>query len=251
MKSEAREHLEIERKYEVGLDAKMPGSFVPAGLEAANPEVFELEAVYCDTAEFLLARHRIAVRRRTGGTDAGWHIKARGTEGVHEMEWPVSDEAPAELLDALAELVGRRVDELRPIATISTVRTSIVLRDAAGVDVVEVVDDLVRAHDGVRDVARVWREWEAELLPGADESLLGLLEPELTAAGARPSLSESKIGRAMGTAFETAARRGDSPEQLAALAVSDAADRLAAFPEAADDAARVAQLRKIARNLEA
>ncbi|MGK2855182.1 MAG: CYTH domain-containing protein, partial [Microbacteriaceae bacterium] len=34
-----------------------------------------LEAVYFDTPGYDLAARRVTLRRRTGGADAGWHVK--------------------------------------------------------------------------------------------------------------------------------------------------------------------------------
>lgn len=246
MNSNAREHLEIERKYEVDRGAAVPVNWDASGLHADPAVSFDLSATYYDAADGLLAAHRIAVRKRLGGVDAGWHIKARGPEGVREFEWPVGETMPRELREKLGELIGQDPGDLHPIATIETHRTSVLLRDDAGQCGVEFVDDLVQTTDHVNGVARAWREWEAELVDAAPPAHLEAVETLLLAEGARASLSESKIGRAMGTVLQAAVLRGESAEKLAALAATDVADRLAT----SGNDPRVAQLRNIARNLE-
>ena len=49
-----------------------------------RPPVQALDAVYFDTPGKDLARNRITLRRRTGGPDAGWHLKLpEGTRRPH------------------------------------------------------------------------------------------------------------------------------------------------------------------------
>lgn len=253
MNREAHEHLEIERKYEVTHSSVMPTSFGHE-FQVTEATVFDLRATYFDTDDVLLARSRIAVRNRRGGTDAGWHIKQRVAEGVHESEWEAADAVPEGLLVKLRELTGVDQITLRPIATITTQRTSRMLtgvtdESAKAKPLVELVDDVVTASDRVQMVDRAWREWEAELMPGAPVSTLDQIEPVLIEAGARPSLNESKIGRTMGRALEAATRKGASAEVLASLAITDVADRLAAEAETGQPEPRVGSLRVIARNL--
>lgn len=246
MNHEAREHLEIERKYEVASQSVMPTQFGPDVL-VSEATVFDLRATYFDTTTRLLAGQRIAVRHRLGGTDAGWHVKQRVAEGVHEFEWPDTATMPEALFTTLQRLTGGQNIALHPIATINTIRTSRMLTDTTGKKLIELVDDSVTASDEVKGVHRSWREWEAELMPDAPPEVLDSVEPVLVTAGALASLNESKISRTMGAALQLAATRGAQAELLASLAVTDAADRLAA--EGNDP--RVGQLRVIARNLRA
>ncbi|WP_242418751.1 CYTH domain-containing protein, partial [Frankia sp. CpI1-P] len=39
------------------------------------PRTVTLDAVYYDSDDLRLARNQITLRRRTGGHDAGWHLK--------------------------------------------------------------------------------------------------------------------------------------------------------------------------------
>lgn len=233
------ESIEIERKYEVVAGAELPDA---ATLEAAGffpdaPVSFELHATYFDTAQGDLARHRLAVRRRQGGPDAGWHLKHKNPLGAHEFHWPNADTMPEGLRSEIAKRLGAEAagagpehagPEITPLAELRTLRSVVLLRDAQGRPTVELVDDFVRAlnhRDGTR---RAWREWEAELAPDAPESLFSALEPVLVAAGARPSPSPAKIARATGALVPLALAAGADEATLTALRKLDAADRAAA-----------------------
>ena len=221
------EALEVERKYEVGPEARLPdpGVFAALGLRADEPVTHELRARYFDTLDGDLARRGLALRERHGGKDAGWHLKERGPSGVRELLWPPADELPAALAAEVRTRVGAAA-ALVPIADLRTTRTVLLLRDAAGAEAAELADDRVRATDSA-GVRRAWREWEAELAPGAAPDLLDRIEPALLAAGAVPSPSPAKIARATGRLVQLAAARGADAERLAALRALDEADRAA------------------------
>ena len=69
-------HHEVETKLDAEADFLLPDlSALPHVSGVADGEVHELEAVYLDSADLRLARHGTTFRRRTGGTDAGWHLK--------------------------------------------------------------------------------------------------------------------------------------------------------------------------------
>src|SRR5665647_2037128 len=66
-------HGEVERKFDIEPSAVLPDL---AGVAAVGEAVeSQLDATYFDTADARLARHHITLRRRTGGDDAGWHLK--------------------------------------------------------------------------------------------------------------------------------------------------------------------------------
>ncbi|WP_058594466.1 CYTH domain-containing protein [Leucobacter chromiiresistens] len=234
-----RQSLEIERKYEVAADLPLPpdSAFAETGLTAASPITYELSAVYFDTSDADLARRGLALRVRHGGSDAGWHLKERGASEVQELFWPLDDAMPDGVRAELRARIGGAADAVAPIAELSTERTVVVLADAAGAELVELADDRVEAFDRVTGVARAWREWEAELLPGAPRAALDLVEPVLRAAGAEPSLSVAKIARATGRLVDAARRSGAEPERIAALEALDASDRAAADAASAEGAA--------------
>jgi uncharacterized protein YjbK len=69
-------YLEVERKFEV-VESTVSPSF--EGLSSVSrverSPSQQLDAVYFDTRGHDLAVHHVTLRRRTGGNDAGWHLK--------------------------------------------------------------------------------------------------------------------------------------------------------------------------------
>ncbi|MFP3345697.1 CYTH domain-containing protein, partial [Halomonas sp. SIMBA_159] len=60
---------------------------------------------YFDTADGDLARAGVALRRRTGGPDEGWHVKGpREGDGRLELGWPLGegDELPGAVADTVS-----------------------------------------------------------------------------------------------------------------------------------------------------
>ncbi|WP_217184354.1 CYTH domain-containing protein [Streptomyces sp. AC495_CC817] len=202
--SEPSRTVEVERKYDVDADTPLPAwTGIPGVDEVSSGELRELDARYLDTADAALSRAGVAVRRRTGGPDAGWHIKGpREGDGRLEIGWPLGDGdgVPAAVAEALARWT---TGELTPLARIENSRTAYLLTGPGGV-VAEFVDDRVRATDLRQGVRREWREWELELGPAApsDEegraALFAAAERAITAAGARDAASGSKLARALG-----------------------------------------------------
>ncbi|MGX1756500.1 CYTH and CHAD domain-containing protein [Streptomyces lydicus] len=209
---------EIERKYEVDGGAQLPDlAGVDRVATVAEAGVENLDARYYDTPDQRLAADAITLRRRTGGRDAGWHLKLPVAPGVRdEVRAPLSDAPPPEL----TALVRSRVldGELVPLVRLRTRRTVRVLHDAAGAPLAELAVDEVHAQragkptEGKAGAAGVrWREIEVELVEGGDSGLLDEVGRALVAAGARPASSESKLARALaetGLARERPARPG-------------------------------------------
>ncbi len=206
------ETLEVESKFEVATDTPSPDSDAFAPLVADSPVHHDLSAVYYDTADLTLTRHKVTLRRRTGGGDDGWHLKLPGRAGRLELQAPLGDHIPDQLVTAVAGLVRRR--ELAPIARIDNRRQVTLLRDDRGTAVVEFCDDRVRTESFLPGgSASEWREWEAELvdpeLPHSGEAL-SVVSAACLAAGARTSSSSSKLARAVGPVPD-AWNRGVSP----------------------------------------
>lgn len=201
MTAEPQRTFEIERKYDADADTALPDwSGVPGVVSVTDGELRELDARYLDTADAALARNGIALRRRTGGPDAGWHIKGpRQGDGRLELGWPLGD--AERLPDAVAEMVAQWTDaELHPIARIENSRTAFLLRGADGV-IAEFVDDHVRATDLRTGIRREWREWEMELGPAAPDdrsAFFAAVDAAVFAAGGREPSSGSKLARALG-----------------------------------------------------
>ena len=103
-------HAEIERKYEVGSEAALPDLAGVPGVAAVEPlATVELTAVYVDTPDRALVRGRIAMRRRTGGYDDGWHVKLPAPEGRFELQAPIDAEHPDALPEPLAPSSRHRI----------------------------------------------------------------------------------------------------------------------------------------------
>lgn len=194
--------IEIERTYDVDADTPLPDWRGVFGVvRIGDPEVRELDARYFDTAGLALARAGVALRRRTGGPDAGWHIKGPLVAGGRtELGWPLgsTDALPPAIAGALAEWTREPVT---PLARIENTRTAYALLAADGRLAAEFVDDRVRARDVRADVSRSWREWEVELgpaAPGDTAAFFAAVDAAVSAAGGREASSASKLARALG-----------------------------------------------------
>lgn len=196
--------VEVERKYDVDDATPLPQwQGIPGVDEVSAGEARALDAQYFDTIGGALARSGVALRRRTGGPDEGWHVKGpREGDGRLELGWPLGESAG--LPDAVAAAIARwTTDPLSPLARIENDRTAYLLTGPAGV-VAEFVDDRVRATDLRAGVEREWREWEMELGPAAPSDPEGrraffdAVELAVRTAGGRDSASGSKLARALG-----------------------------------------------------
>ncbi|MFE6283478.1 CHAD domain-containing protein [Streptomyces sp. NPDC057877] len=217
---------EIERKYESD-DSGLPDLTGVAGVAAVlDKGVADLDATYYDTADQRLAAHSLTLRRRTGGSDAGWHLKFPVGPGVRdEVQAPLSDTLPR----ALAGLVRSRVRgaELLPVVRLRSARDLRHLVDADGTLLAEVSVDAVHAERlSGGDGAAQWTEIEVELADGGDPALLDKLEKRLRRAGVRPSKSSSKLARALKETARKAPKGsgkkgGGKKEQPAPLTTGD------------------------------
>lgn len=196
--------VEVERKYDVDVTTPLPlWDAIPGVDGVTDGEVRALDAQYFDTADGALSRSGVALRRRTGGPDEGWHVKGpREGDGRLELGWPLSE--GEDLPDAVATAIARwTTAPLTPLARIRNDRTAYVLTGPEGV-VAEFVDDHVRATDLRQGAEREWREWEMELGAAAPvdadgrEAFFAAVEQAVRAAGGQDSTSSSKLGRALG-----------------------------------------------------
>ncbi|MET9292661.1 CYTH and CHAD domain-containing protein [Streptomyces sp. NPDC003077] len=190
---------EIERKYEATAGARLPDlTAVPGVADVVDQAAVDLDATYYDTADQRLAADGITLRRRTGGDDAGWHLKLPvGPSVREEIRAPLGDELPR----SLAGLVRSRVRgaELRPVVRLRSRREVRQLMGTQGELLAEVGIDAVRAErcgDG-RAKGVTWTEIEAELSEGATPGLLDAIDGCLRAGGLRPSSAPSKLARAL------------------------------------------------------
>jgi CHAD domain-containing protein len=189
---------ETERKYDVPEGFELPSLTGAAGIRSAGrAETQDLDATYFDTDELSLMQNRRTLRRRTGGHDAGWHLKTPAEVGSRrEHRLPLGKAAgdiPAELRKQVRAIIRRR--PLHPVAELRTRRVETPLKDAAGRTLALVAQDTVTAVVDGREQG--WQEVEVELVDG-DAAVLDAVERKLFAAGARAAAGPSKVARALG-----------------------------------------------------
>ena len=204
------DHLEIEQKFDVDEDFERPDfgtlrDVLREDVTAGTPVRYQLAATYYDTQDERLLASKITLRRRTGGTDEGWHLKLpAGQDARHELGEPLSA-GPADARGVPERFAAQVADvtgglPLAPIAVLDTDRTVVTLTGRDGRVVAEVADDLVTARR-VAGSAEVtagqplrWREIEIEV-PVAWPRLQQAAADLLRAAGARPAGHGSKLAR--------------------------------------------------------
>ena len=229
---------ETETKYEAGPETALPRlDTLPNVTAARGPDEQRLVAEYYDTADLRLLDAGITLRRRTGGGDAGWHLKLPVAPGSREEIRLPPGRAGGRVPAELADLVRARTRgaPLIPVATITTLRRVTTLAGQRGESLAEVADDSVRAvsllagvpatdtaqagtgpadtvlsdtglsdtapsHPGLSDTgpATEWREIEVELT-GGDDALLAAADSLLRHSGLRRSGRSAKLENVLGT----------------------------------------------------
>jgi CHAD domain-containing protein len=207
-------YVEVERKFDVGESTGSPSfAGIAEIVRVERAPAQALDAVYFDTPARDLASKRITLRRRTGGEDAGWHLKLpAGPDARTEVRAPLGtanggedgshEDVPTELIDVVLAIVRDR--KLGPVARITTMREVHRLCGADGVVLAEFCDDQVTALRAATPdapaVEQRWREWELELVgPEANSELMDRLSNRLLGAGATPAGHGSKLARVLGT----------------------------------------------------
>ncbi|MET3720962.1 MULTISPECIES: CYTH and CHAD domain-containing protein [unclassified Arthrobacter] len=224
--------VEVEKKYVVGDDAGVPDlAEVPGVARVGEPHEDTLEAVYFDTERHALAARGITLRRRTGGSDAGWHLKlplenfegsgsagsASGPQRRRELHAPLGQ--PGVVPDSLLAhvLAYLRGDAPAPVVRLETRRTTYPLYGDDGVHLADLADDRVSAQilgstaePGAERQPQQWREWELELVHGSQD-LFPAAGEILAAAGARPAGHGSKLAKALRGAVTAAGPEAQAP----------------------------------------
>ncbi|MGR8010569.1 CYTH and CHAD domain-containing protein [Streptomyces hypolithicus] len=203
---------EIERKYEANDGVRLPDLTRVAGVSTVQDKgVAELDAVYYDTQDLRLAADSITLRRRTGGDDAGWHLKLPVSPDVRdEIRAPLGDTVPGSIKGLLR---SRTLDDaIAPVVRLRSSRDLRHLLDARGELLAEVSVDSVTAErlgaagsgagpaagGGTALVTAVrWTEIEVELADQGDPAVLDAVEKKLRKAGLRPASYASKLARAL------------------------------------------------------
>jgi CHAD domain-containing protein len=250
-------HLEIERKFDVSESTMQPSFEGLASISRVKHNTAQtLDAVYLDTPERDLAAHSITLRRRTGGPDAGWHLKLpAGPDARTEVRAPLGegDGVPDKLRDVVLAIVRDR--PLQPVARITTNRSVDVLYGAHGKTLAEFCDDQVTAWAAGADEEQRWREWELELSDGGsgdaatDTDLLDRLANRLHDAGAVPAGHGSKLARVLDTGPTNGS--GARPNDLVHRAVAEQVEGLLTWDRAvrADAFDSVHQMRVTTRKI--
>lgn len=220
---------ETERTYEAAPgQAAEPDLAGIDGVEAVvTPDPVKLDALYFDTQELALSARGITLRRRTGGEDAGWHLKLPGdrADTRTELHAPLGRSArtvPAALAAEVAAIVRGR--PLVPVARIKSERHRRLLLGPDDTPLAEIAHDHVTAQllggDKGDEVAVIrWTETEAELL-GGDVELLDAAEERLVAAGYRRSAFPSKLLHALGERVPPAPPGPPEPRTAGAVALA-------------------------------
>jgi CHAD domain-containing protein len=191
--------LEREVKLAVTPGFRLPDlDDVAAAVETSPVDERRLETVYYDTPDLRLARWNCNLRLRQG---EGWTLKLPTTsEGPtltrRELEFPGGGGRPPEAAVALIIAYVRR-STLVPVASLSTLRRRVQLKNREGAVLAEVVDDDVSVIQGLRVQSR-FREVEVELRDPSAERLLDPILARLRGAGAGDEDQASKLVRALG-----------------------------------------------------
>jgi CHAD domain-containing protein len=216
--------MERERKFDIDPDQPVPRlNGVGPVVAQREPVETTLHATYFDTPDYRLAQAKITLRRRTGGEDAGWHLKLPAAgDARQEIHLPL-DSGTTTVPAQLRDLIQAHLEDVEPapVVHLKTDRRSHDLVNAEGAVLAILTDDHV-AGETAGDVLHLdgWRELEVELAPATDPALLDTLGEALVAAGARPAHWPSKLRRLLGDRLpdgsDALGRRANAGEVVAA-----------------------------------
>src|SRR5260370_20704388 len=170
-----------------------------AAVEVSPVDEQRLETVYYDTPDLRLARWDANLRIRQG---EGWTLKLPSTGGGgvltrRELEFAGDGSQPPDAAVALVIAYVRRAT-LVPVASLSTLRRRVQLKNREGMVLAEVDDDDVSVIQGLRVQSR-FREVEVELKDQSAERLLDPILARLRGAGAADEdQGSNKLVRALG-----------------------------------------------------
>jgi CHAD domain-containing protein len=195
---------EVETKLAVSDDFVLPHLADVEGVDRVAVSDLHLRATHYDSADLRLAQTGTTLRHRTGQGRAQWTLKlpTAAAAGLDRQELTV--EAPGTRVPpALQDLVTAplRGARLHQVVELRTRRTTHMLLDLEGHELVEVVDDHVDVVRGTT-VERSWRELEVEQRErggaGVAERVLALL----CQTGAEVGDQTPKAVRALGRGAE-------------------------------------------------
>lgn len=208
--SPASSSVEIELKFDVDAATSIPDfSLLNEVATVVGPLNFPLSAEYFDTAELSLVQAKTALRRRSGGDDAGWHVKGKSVAGARrEDHWSLEADQEVQPGELVPEPIKEYIAPLAagPFIKVAEIRNNRVayrLFDDAGVMLAEFVDDHVSAKSFLSGNESQWREWELELGGAFQEdteqanSFLQDAAALILSSGARNSAKDSKLQRVL------------------------------------------------------
>lgn len=200
--------LEVEMKFDVPPNVGLP-DFGRFG-ETGSIRFHDLNALYFDTAGLDLTAAGSSLRRRSGGSDAGWHLKLKHADPHvrREITAPIFGARPPEALrQELPESLAAAA--LVPLARLNSARMEIPLLDRHGREVAMFcVDDVVATAPSAEGIGMGgsdaeglgvrWREVEIELASDTQMSQVDVpgIVRTLKDHGILPSPFNSKIERA-------------------------------------------------------
>ena len=190
------------------------------GVVAAPRKDQRLSTVYFDTDDFRLARWGVSFRYRAG---EGWTVKLPddGSGALLVRDEVVFEGNPTTPPRGAVDLLKGylRRPQLVPKVRLRTVRRGVLLNDAQGRLIADVVDDKVSVLDGQRIVGK-FRELEVETTNDTPPGLLKALLLRLRTAGAGAPDPTPKYLRAIG-----------GPDMVSPEIILDAPSRSASLGE--------------------
>ena len=147
-----------------------------------------LSTVYFDTEDLRLARSGITLRRRSGGSDDGWHLKLpAGSDARDEVRLPPVSWVLRPRRWWRSTCATHRGAPLVPVVELDTARREWVLADSDGDPLATVTDDRVTGQTlAAPTMVTRWAEIEVELAEHGTVEVLDRVEQALLAAGAEP-----------------------------------------------------------------
>jgi CHAD domain-containing protein len=173
-----------------------------SGLDGVPLETRQFSSFYYDTANRVLARLGITLRRRIEHGRSLWQLKLPRSGGRLELEDPGGPAEPPERIASLLAAVVRD-HALEPVAELRTVRRGV--RVEAGGSTADVVLDEVAVMDNLR-VVWEFEELEIELVDGIPDGLREI-EVAVRHAGAGDADGRPKVLRVLGESGAPTPRR--------------------------------------------
>lgn len=194
-----RRQQQQDDHFEVGSSYPLPDlkDLTPHGGRWAQSRS-QLVDTYVDTASAHLAQSGVTLRRRTGGSDAGWQLSRPGADARADIS---NESSTSSVPQELARVVvGVQAGE--PVAVVAQVvvtRTVHQMLDGTDRPLIALIDDRVEGST-LGDAARIssWREIALELGPGGRRRLHQAVRGRVLAAGARPVDFASHLQRTLG-----------------------------------------------------